>query len=762
MLSTEELKFTTEIDHYTPGTATLSPEKNRRLDTKKPSFKALPHEPTFGTLMSPNSESRKLIFPTVTNGDLEDVYQQSYMDDELPPSSSKNDLDIGNKENEVIDAKALEMNLIGRILGEEESAENADDIGSVILFKKKIEAHRRLKKILQSQKYPKSALYYLLAFIFTQVSLLVFLVWLNFNVSAISKNAEQLNQVITDFYFRSYHTELLNQDIMMLLALRSSPDLSQYMSWGVDASRTDIYNLKNANSKLSNALTYLDDEIQQSFYEQNIRMYERNVYGELESIGKDNLFQSVQRIMENGFANMARDDFAVPGDFYINENMMFILDNSMNDLLIVGEEMVSKLEWKLYDYFDTSRVRLRVSLSIILSILVIFMFSTVAMVVIIKKDTKEFMQKMFVLPHEVTGKLERKLGLFKEALERDSYEGDLLSIYSLHYSKYNSKGRKKRSHDTNTGNKRTVKYPTENVLKKFSRRNALLFFLLLLCLALTVGCVMIYYKQAVRRVTVMNRQQSNLNYALNYINFLGQFMPAIEITVLLNATTEFRNMPVLEGISSQLQRFKKLDEIQESLKDADGEYTETQKEILFGYDCDKVYTPLYPWPEELMLIECDFSSNGLGRISLAKVLTTLETVLEQFLVQFEVVRYDMDAMLQFYGEYVIQVISYLIDMCFLLMLRSFVASRDDFSSLSKELERQRILLGWMASLISIVLGAMTWIFVVRKLLRREFERKKILALVPTKIIFGNFVLKNYVKRLACEKADKLTNLGEII
>jgi len=765
IFSTEEIKFTTEIDHYQPGTATLSPEKNRQSASKKPSFKILQKELTFGTLMSPISENRKLIFPAMTNGDLEDVYQQTNMDEEeLPPSSSKNDFDLGNKENEIVDAKMLEMNLIGRVLGEEESAENDDDdIGSVILFKKKIEAHRRLKKILQSQKYPRSALYYLLAFIFTQASLFVFLVWLNFNVSEISKNAEQLNEVITDFYFRSYHNELLNQDIMTLLALRSSADLSQYMGWGVDASTMDIYNLKNANSKLANSLTYLDEEIQQSFYEQNIGMYERNAYGELESIGKANLFQSVQKIIENGFANMARADFDVPGEFYINENMMFILDNSMNDLLIVGEEMVLRLERKLYDYFDTSRVKLRVSLSLILSVLTLFMFATVAMVIIIKKDTKEFMQKMFVLPHEVTGKIEKKLGLFKEALERDSFEGDLLLIYSLQYNgHHHSKGRKKRSHDTSTGNKRAVRSPTENVLKKFSRRNALLYFLLLLCLALTVGCVMIYYKQALRRVTVMNRQQNNLNYALNFINFLGQFMPAVEIAVLMNATTDFRNMPVLDGISSQLKRFKELDELQESLKDADGEYSETQKEILFGYDCNKVYTPLYSWPEELMLLECDFSSNGLGRISLNKVLTTLDIVLEQFLIQFEVVRYDMDATLQFYGEYVIQVISYLIDMGFLLMLRSFVSSRDDFSSLSKELERQRILLGWVAFLISLVLGALTWIFVVRKLLRREFERKKILALVPTKIIFGNFLLKNYVKRLACDPNDKLTNLGEII
>jgi len=768
MQSTEEIKLTTTVE-------------NDDHHRNKPKLKII-HEPSFdsgigedtprGTpkgmaLMSPMSENRKLMLPTTTNGDFEDVYQsqsRSRRDGSkliMGPSSSKMDCEAGgDKGNDFVDTKRLEMNLIGEILGDENQEQDDDDISSVILFKKKVEAHRRLKRILQSRKYQSSAFYYSLCFMFTQASLFVFLVWLNYDVASISKNAEDMNKVITDFYARSFHTELLNQDIMMLLALRSSADLSQYMAWGVDASTTDIYNLKRTNGELANSLSLMEDKVQKDFYEPNIRMYERNTYGELEYIGTDNLFQAVQKIMENGFANMARADFAVPGEFFINENMLFILDNSMNDLLIIGETIISRLEKRLYDYFDTSKVSLAISLVIILTILVLFMFATLAIVLIIKKDTGEFMQKMFILPFETTARIERKLILFKEALERDSHESDFLSIFRL--GRRHSKGKNKASHDTRGNKKRAMRYMNSGILKRFSRKNLLLFLLLLLCLALTVGIVMIYYSQALRRVTVMKKQQTNTNYALNYINFLGQFMPALEISVLLNATTDFRNMPVLEGLRSQLQRFKKFDEIQESLKDAYGEYSEVQKEILFGYDCHKIYTPLYPWPEELMLLECDFASGGLGRISLAKTLTALETILEQFLVEFELVRGDMEAMLKFYGDFVIQVISYHIDMGFLLLIRSFVASSKDFSDLSKSLEQQRIVLGWVALLISIALGATTWIFVVRKLLRREFERKKILALVPTRIIFGNFLLKNYVKRLSCHPNDQLTNLGEII
>ena len=56
-------------------------------------------------------------------------------------------------------------------------------------------------------------------------------------------------------------------------------------------------------------------------------------------------------------------------------------------------------------------------------------------------------------------------------------------------------------------------------------------------------------------------------------------------------------------------------------------------------------------------------------------------------------------------------------------------------------------LAWLAVLISIRLGTITWVFIIRRLINEEFGRKKMLALVPNKMILGNYLLKKYVDNL---------------
>ena len=54
------------------------------------------------------------------------------------------------------------------------------------------------------------------------------------------------------------------------------------------------------------------------------------------------------------------------------------------------------------------------------------------------------------------------------------------------------------------------------------------------------------------------------------------------------------------------------------------------------------------------------------------------------------------------------------------------------------------MLAWIAIITSSLIGIITWIFIIQKLVRKEHGIRIILFLIPPKVITENFLLKKYI------------------
>ncbi len=93
----------------------------------------------------------------------------------------------------------------------------------------------------------------------------------------------------------------------------------------------------------------------------------------------------------------------------------------------------------------------------------------------------------------------------------------------------------------------------------------------------------------------------------------------------------------------------------------------------------------------------------------------------------------------------------LIDVEFVLLLSAYVVAIDEFKGLVEDLERLQVQLAWLAATFSFFLGVFTWIFIMRRISKLDFESRELLSFVPTRLLLKNLLLKKYLVSTAKSK-----------
>ena len=114
---------------------------------------------------------------------------------------------------------------------------------------------------------------------------------------------------------------------------------------------------------------------------------------------------------------------------------------------------------------------------------------------------------------------------------------------------------------------------------------------------------------------------------------------------------------------------------------------------------------------------------------------------------------DFNDLSSFYNE-IYNLYGLMIDIEFVLLLSAYAVAIDEFGGLVEELKVLQVKLAWIAVTFSFLLGVATWIFIMRKISKLDFESKEILSFVPTRVLVKNPHLKRYLIRTA--RADEDT------
>ncbi len=79
-----------------------------------------------------------------------------------------------------------------------------------------------------------------------------------------------------------------------------------------------------------------------------------------------------------------------------------------------------------------------------------------------------------------------------------------------------------------------------------------------------------------------------------------------------------------------------------------------------------------------------------------------------------------------------------------LMLLLFTATEVKLQEKVDSLNDTSLIVICVAIAVSIILGLLTWVFVIKKLVDRSFERRRVLAIIPNRLITTNPYLKMYL------------------
>jgi len=623
-----------------------------------------------------------------------------------------------------------------------------DDTGGGTYFESNKVVHRQeiLRKILNSSSHFLNTKIYIAAYLLTSLILLTFLIWLNFYTSGTSEKVGDYSKALQDSHFRSYWNKIAVQDTGYWLAaeIAWTDYPADVLAQGFNIS---FHRFLDANKALGESIQYLSPELQALYSKKNVRILQRDSEKNLNVVAMDNTFQASYRIINQGFVNIYEMNYSKNDTETLDKATLFIFDNSLDDLQVQSEYLTEQVKTSLFDIFDTAKSVMIKYLIVTFVVLFSFVVFSLRFIVRTNLATHNFVDTLYTLQIPDIKKMENLSFKFKEVLDKDFQPTVLLK--NLHEIKRSTKPQTTRV-DTNHHKQKGFRIHEvtdfQQSLKKISLRNYLLFIGLFLCLALSVAFTWIYFSQASNQLTTMRIQNTNINSALEYVNIVAWTAVELQLSLLKNGTTTTRNKPIIDTFLADIENLKNVNRLQNSLKNEDGDFSPEMQVVLFKFPCTKSYTPYYSYPLDVLEPECVMLSDGLNYVGLLNFISLLGMKFTTFMPAFSTSQRTIPDLAALYNQSFEDIV-YPLDINFVLLLNAYSAATDEFSVLVEHLKVQSVKLAWIAVIVTICLGIMTWVFIMRKVLKIDFESRDILGIIPSRLLLGNAQLKRYVVRV---------------
>ena len=649
--------------------------------------------------------------------------------------------------------ESLVVNVLGKRATEEDGTITSRESRGIMVQK-------AIQQVLSSTKFSKHTTYFCIAAIFAIICSLTFMIWLNVYVSDFSKTVESRGQVVQDAYFRNAWIKVTNQETRFWTAMRgglifTDGDLTDEMVMR-SSINTTYHQINMFNQQLRTSLESLDHTTQTLFYRKNVRVYERDSNKKLVAVGLDDTFQVAEKIVAKGFINVYSPTPVTNTDF-VGPEARFIFDNSFGDQLVASEDLIKYIQTSIHETFmNTNSILLTVLCSII-AVIGVFLIGSVKFVLNINSEYSRLMNILSTLSSAEVLKTHTIISSFERIFQKEFEDSELIEAFDM--SQINLKFRQQ-----NQNAKSTEKKQRKDIFRANMRTVYLKNQILLGGLFLTLGGIIafmgIYYNQALAKLVTMEKQQKTISAALERVNLQILISAELQGMLLDNATLTIRGVSVLQSLSNDIETLEDINNLENGFKDENGVLSAKLQDILFRMSCSDSYTPLYnQYSRDYIIAECDTVARGLGRIGLIDISLDMGAKLTQFIQNFVESNRTIETIDSLYlesFEYFFKVV----DITASYLLIAYTSVKDSFSELSDHLESQRLVLAWVAVIVSASIGQITWQFVIQKLANKEIDRKQLLMVFPTRLIISNPYLKRYLVMLSKGELDKNRHFKE--
>jgi len=499
---------------------------------------------------------------------------------------------------------------------------------------------------------------------------------------------------------------------------------------------TDL--LRGYNQELWELVTGMPMEIQDRFYEKNIPIYERQT-SSLDSkklISMDSSFEAVQRIVDRETRIVNMDIPFVFSTDIDTSNFDFVLDNSVNDVLIASENLVAFLINELDSSIDSTRTSMGITLTGVLAAAVIFLCITLRYMYVINRDAEKFMTLVFRISTQEGEAAQDILQRFNDALEMN------MKTFKLPQEQKNNIAK---DADGGSAQNNTVKYRKAS-MTGFYRSKRLKFLQLIPNFVSFICWSIVYYfltSEFMEKIQVSETQMQTALRGLYHQNVITYEFSSLSLT---NGSSFFRNENFLPDFIKNLNDVQDTQGFVKNFRESNGSLTPLKESLLFDFPCHRFNDFKY---KELQYVypSCVALESQNAKIGLLSITSSIYNLGKQYLDAFEnspKTRFDL-AMLFLTG---VSGFQNLVVVAQGLLNILYESTHESFEASVSRIKEQTLTFTLSMAVVVMMITVITWFLVLKKIFKSQNIDQKILQIIPVKFILDNKHLQRYVLRFS--------------
>jgi len=643
--------------------------------------------------------------------------------------------EFGDYENQnmvkVIDLKKrLKKKLLGATGNDASSVTSSVQLGAISLQKV-------VKDSLESNKQSGTALFLKYAFFLCLILTLGFLLFQTMFVNIIADEVKEQNTVIRLSFQRrnwvqSFHlwsTILYSFDLGFFSLTGNFAYDHVFLRLRLNDSWKGLYTVQN--TLLMELAKSRYDHIKDLYFMKNTTLYDRDLTTNiLTPIGQYNAFGAGIVIAEAGKA-YAQSTFIPPSVPYHDPTLIFISDNSINDLMVSATQTIEISKWSLSLLLDDA-----LKLMVLILVLSFIMVGAIFLLLLwfnvnLIKQSHQFSNILFTIQLDEAEQTRDMVNNLLQIIKKNMSDSQI--IHEIEQQRIIQRKQKLPQAKANM------------MVRKAStgryKRNLILLFLGTIPMLILIICfILVFYYRAQFRLDQIRKEQEQMEYGFEMMFLQNCLMnQVISFTVRYGIST-YRNNDPFEEFKKDLERYS-ADKYLETLKDKNGELTEDESNLLFNFPCERLTPAINGTGAREIVSMCQQYSNNktIGLLDLVSSNSLLFLSIRDDFEKLPKIKAYLQALI---GR--LMLINSRLELTSAMMYMSWNFSLKQLLEQIDLVKKEGIVLTGVSIGICLVIGIFAWGWVLLTMLRKPKESDQVLLLIPTKVLLGNRHIRKYV------------------
>jgi len=492
------------------------------------------------------------------------------------------------------------------------------------------------------------------------------------------------------------------------------------------------------NAEFYQLLAKLPPEMQTKFYLKNVEMNDFDEGGNKTLIGIYSTFEAFQMIIEKQSACVSTD---IPSNFtpHIDtSNFQFLIDNSLNDLLIQSQKQIDQLISDLKDSTDSTTLSMGLTLGGVLLACLIFGIISFRYFLQIASETKIFMVMVFRIKPQECKNIQSNLQNFAFALDIDTKNQDLFMP---------KKGEMLEESQNNNAAAGATRFRRAS-MSSFYKSLRIAFLKLLPIYSVFICWNIIFFFVGSDFIGNIKGSENRMEVALQALTDQALYVYETTSVFLTNGTALVKNGLLVPLYLKDLHNLGQLDSFADKLRDRKGQLTALQEKILFGFPCENFLPILAESPQSYEdyidayegCLNLTKGKDSIGLVNIYSELYNTGLLLYEFYSNSNKTKEELGDLFLLQVQLTFDPINTAEG--FLTLLHQ--ATYENFEN-----DVDKIPANTLYFTISIIVGTLivsviTWYFAMKKILKTQKIDWFILQLIPIQMILGNKHIQQYL------------------